>query len=273
MRFCNLSSTVLFASISLLLCAAPPPAADSRRLDDLLRAWENQSKSTRDLQCEFQLTTIDGVLKTETVEYGKASGMKPYFGRLDLLDENGKFTRIFISTGKAIHQYEFKTKQEIVHVLPEPVGVVGGNNMPGPLGFVFGMTAADAKRRFNIALAKEYAKDGGEYAELDITPRTQADQQEFKRARMVLNKKTNLPKEILVTEPGGNQQHWVFTQLQTNVSPPISAKDLAPLSPPKDWKRTENRLGDQPAPAQPAKAKSTPPTKTRPEAMRPQQKR
>jgi TIGR03009 family protein len=249
---------------------------DPKRLNELLSGWEQKSKAMRDLECEFQRITRDRLFKTELVEYGKASAIKPYRGRLDLMDEKGNPTQIFIYTGKKIHQYDFEKKQETVHVLPD---AEAGQSMPGPLGFVYGMSAAEARARFDLTLVREFSQGGAEYAEIRATPRTQIDQQEYKLAQILVDKKTFLPKELRIIETNGNEQHWLFDRLDTNLKPPVNSANLEPFDRDKfkelkKWKQVVNNIGDAAPASETPKTKGSPTskaptTKTPSEAGRP----
>ncbi len=261
-----------FAASPLQPPAAPArPAAKSEpgRINDILAGWEKKSGDARDFKCKFDRISTDAVFGAQAVEHGVASGVKPYTGRLDLLDDNNNFTQIFIFSGTKLHQYEFKTKQEIVHLLPAPKP--GSSTIPGPMAFIFGMTAAEARSRFDLKLAREFNRNGVDYAEIHAEPKTNEDIQEFKMAKIVIEKKTFLPRQILIEEPNGSTQDWRFTGIESNVNPPITAanKDFQPLEPPKDWKKTEKRWGDVNAAAQPGKTKGTPAAKSKNEAARP----
>jgi TIGR03009 family protein len=254
----------------------PAPKVDPQRLNDLLGGWEQKTKGMRDLECEFQRISRDRIFKTEVIDYGKASAIKPYRGRLDLMNEKGNPTQIFIYTGKKIHQYDFEKKEETIHILPDTEAGTG-QSMPGPLGFVYGMSAAEAKARFDFKLISD-SKGGGKYAEIHATPRTQIDQQEFKLAQLVIDKQTFLPKELRVIETNGNEQHWIFTRLETNLKPPVNPAELEPfdrtkIKELKNWKQVVNRFGEQAPGAETPKTKGastskTPTLKTQPEAGR-----
>jgi TIGR03009 family protein len=247
-----------------------PVKGSDTDLEKVLRGWEVKSRAVRDVECEFRRITKDAIFKTEEIEYGKASGIKPYQGRLDLLDANGKFTQIFIYTGKRLHQYDFKAKQEVVHILPEP-DPAAGQSMPGPLGFVYGMTATEAKARFDMKLIRQFSKAGSDYAEIHATPRTQVDQQDFKSAQIIIDLRTYLPKELKLVEPNGSEQHWMFDRLETNLNPPVSSKDLEPFNNEelKKWKHIINNFGDQPKTNDTPRSKSTTQSKAAPDPGRP----
>ena len=254
-----------------------PAKVDPQRLNELLNGWEQKSKAVRDVECEFKRIMRDRLFKDERVEYGKASAIKPYRGRLDLMDEKGNPTQILIYTGKKIHQYDFEKKQETIHILPD-TEAGAGQSMPGPLGFVYGMSAAEAKARFDLKLIREFSKGGGEFAEIHATPRTQLDQQEYKLAQLVIDKKTYLPKELRIIESNGDEQHWIFDRLETNLKPPVNPAELEPfdrnkIKELKNWRQVVNNFGEQEPGAETPKTKGaptskTPTSKTQPEAGR-----
>lgn len=252
-RMCLVAAVVLACLSAVAAPPGSPAAPDQRHLDQLLRQWEQHTRSIRDVFCEFKVETLDAVFREHRTEYGRAWGLKPYYGRLDLRDQKGNW-RIFISTGKAVHQYESRTKQEIVHVLPTGSGK--DKMLPGGLSFIFGMTAAEAKRRFDLHLYKET----DQYAWIRALPRTELDRRDFVKAELVFSKKTYLPQQIKIVEPNRNQQIWMFTRLETNVNPPITKDKLAPLKVPveKGWKTIVNRW-DQTAMAPAGRPASRPP--------------
>ncbi len=238
----------------------PPPPKNDARLDQLLQGWEKKSTAVRDVECEFRRITRDRLFKTEEIEYGKAVGIKPYLGRLDLKNEKKQFTQIFIYTGKRIHNYNFESKQEIIHVLPD-ADPDSNKSLPGALGFLYGMSAAEAKSRFKLTLVREFPKNGINYAEIHAEPRTQADQQEFKTAQIAIDTKTFLPKELRTFESNGNEQHWIFDRLETNLNPPVSAADLQPFDRKEfkeleSWKQQVVNYGDPQKNSPPAVAPS-----------------
>jgi TIGR03009 family protein len=261
-----------------------PAKTDPDRLNQLMHGWELKSRDTRDFWCKFDRITTDATFGQRTIEHGIASGVRPYIGRLDLFDDtpdaNGRyrnFTQVFIFNGKSLFQYEFKTKQAIEHVLPDVDA--RGRAMPGPLAFIFGMSAAEARERFDLTLVREFSRDVNgqsiDYALLHAEPKTDTDMRDFKLAKIVIERKTFLPRQIVIEEPEGNTQDWRFVEIKTNVNPPISPndKDLQPFdakSMPKDWKQIKNNWGGAEAAQPKAKSTLTPPAgKGKSEATRP----
>jgi hypothetical protein len=135
------------------------------------------------------------------------------------------------------------------------------------------MTAAEAKARFDLKFIRQFSKAGAEYAEIHATPRDQADQQDFKFAQIVIDLRTYLPKELNFVEPNGNEQRWIFDRLETNLTPPVSSKDLQPFDRNehpelKNWKQVINNFSDAPKTNESPRGKSATQSKTSPDANR-----
>lgn len=228
--------------------AAPPRAAPAtlERIDALLRGWEQRTQGVSDLRCEFVRRTLEQAFPVERVEYGRAAYIRPDRGRLDLwrTPERRKedYAEIFICDGEAIHQYVFKTKEYVKHVLPPSQR--GQNIVQGTLPFLFGLNSAEAKSRFGLRMEQE-DKD---WAWIEITPRTPEDRQNFRLVKIVLNKATYLPGAILVVEPIGNQYKYEITLMEPNPKPPVPPKEVQPLRAPQDWQEFVNRMGTDSGP-------------------------
>jgi TIGR03009 family protein len=226
------------------------------RLEALLRGWESRTKSITNLRCEFTRYTLEQAFPVERVEYGRASYIRPDKGHLDLwkTPERKKedYTEIFICDGQAIHQYTFRTKEYIQHLLP--ASQQGENIMQGTLPFLFGLGPAEAKSRFAIRLEKEDT----DWAWIEVLPRFEEDRQNFRVVKVVLNKTTFLPGAMLVVEPIGNQYKYEITRIEPNPKPAVSAADVQRLQPPKGWQQSVNRLGGESAPLAPGRPAGQP---------------
>ena len=220
-----------------LFAAGWPPTPDyTSRLDVLLRGWENETSGMRDIYCKFQLENLEEVFDKRTIEYGEAWGVKPHYGRLDLHDSQGN-RQVFIATGKEVYHYDFQNKQIIIHKFPE--GSEGQMMLPA-MTFVFGMSAEQAKRKYQLQL---YGEDKTHFY-LRATPRMRAEKQDFKFAKLVFNKTTHFPEQMLIVLPGSKQQRWIFTRVQKNVN--LTRESLRPQPAPRGWKQIINRMGDPP---------------------------
>ena len=125
-------------------------------------------------------TEVSPLTRKPTTYVGEASFMKPNMARIDLThqDEVGKkdaektnFERL-ICNGQNIFEYSPKDKAIVIHEMPK------GNNPADDnliLSFLKGMKVAAAKQRFSFTLTKESEW----YSYVMITPRSDADRQEF----------------------------------------------------------------------------------------------
>jgi TIGR03009 family protein len=133
----------------------------------------------------------------------------------------------FICTGPLLYEIRPQNKVMRIHELPPPqAGKVADDNF---LSFLFGMKAEEAKRRYDLTLVKEDQW----YVYLEIVPKLPADKADFQRARMVLNNKTFLPRELWFEQPNGNETKWDIPEIRSGA--PLKNSDFAPPTPPKDW--------------------------------------
>src|SRR5262249_45575429 len=146
--------------------------------------------------------TFDTVQKfTGFAQYMKAgagaTGMN--LAMLELRPEGkGEISHKFICTGTFLYQFLPAQKEVRAYELPRPKpGQVAEDNF---LSFLFGMKAEEAKRRYDLRLAKEDQW----YVYVDILPRFPRDKADFQRARIVLNKDSFLPRQLWFEQPNGS---------------------------------------------------------------------
>ena len=114
---------------------------------------------------------------------------------------------MYICSGQYFYEYRPQTK-EIVYRKLEANKMQFQNNF---LSFLFGMNAADAKRRYDLKLDK----DDENYIYISIQPRFEADLIEFKKAQLVLLTKTLLPRRLWFEHVNGNEISWDVTSMDT----------------------------------------------------------
>lgn len=223
---------------------ATPPAADNKALDDHLVKWEAALKKVETLGA--QLTRIDKdpvyehVQKLTGAAYYMKAGNGPTAQNLALLEmkvEGQKeFKEKFICTGTYIYQFLPEQKEIRYYQLPKPEAgkPVEDNNL---LSLLFGMKAEDAKRRYELKLAKEDTY----YIYVDIAPRSAADRSDFQRARLVLNKSNYLPRQLWFEHANRSEVMWDIPNLQVGMALDRRSFD-SPQAPP-GWKLVagENR--------------------------------
>ncbi|HZY88252.1 MAG TPA: TIGR03009 domain-containing protein [Gemmataceae bacterium] len=230
--------TALAASAQQTAPPTPPPAAAPApaKLDEYLRRWEQEMAKVETLAAQLNRTdkdkTFDRTVKlTGYAQYLRA-GKGPTALNLAMLEmrPEGKneIAEKVICTGTFL--YQFKPAEKVIQAveLPRPKpGVVADDNM---LSFLLGMKAEDAKRRYDLKLAKEDQF----YIYVDVAPRDPKDKVEFQRARIVLNKDSFLPRQLWFENPNNSEVTWDIPRVQTGVPLKREAFD-APQAPP-GWK-------------------------------------
>src|SRR5262249_55032803 len=141
---------------------------------------------------------------------GEARYMKPNLVALRMIMPSDKsIWELYVCSGKLLYEYRPQTKTLRIHdVAPEQANFQ--NNF---LSFLFGMNAADAKRRYDLTLTKEDQN----YIYIDIKPRFDADKREFSRAQMVLFTQNMLPARVWFELPNGDETTWKIADIDTKV--------------------------------------------------------
>ena len=225
--------------------AAPADAKAAKNqdyLDKYLQAWEDRMAGITGLETKIALTQVDE--NGKTVFTGEASLAKPNYARLLLKEhrnpENTKKWRHFVADGQYLWEYQYSAK--IARVLQLPKEGIGDNSL---MTFLFGMKAADIKKRYDLSIdVFDEKKFNEHYLHITILPRQKEDMQEFKKAELVLWKNNAnpkyadlwmLPARLWFQNPNGDQIIWEFQNMATKKQ---FAKDhfKAPGFPDKEWK-------------------------------------
>ena len=117
-------------------------------LDAYLNAWEQRMKKIHALETKIVLTEIEaGPPQVKSTFTGEASLLKPNFAKLFLKDpaklDNARKWRHYVADGKYLWDYQYA--QKVAHVQQMPKDGIGDNTL---LQFLFGMTAANIKKRY-----------------------------------------------------------------------------------------------------------------------------
>ncbi|HTU23619.1 MAG TPA: TIGR03009 domain-containing protein [Gemmataceae bacterium] len=235
---------VSYSALAQQTPAAPPAAADDKVLDGHLAKWEAALKKVETLGAQLTRIdkdpTFDHVQKLTGTAYYMRTGSGPTAQNLALLElkvEGQKEPKEkFICTGTYIYQFLPEQKEIRYYELPKPKQgqVAEDNNL---LSLLFGMKAEDAKKRYELKLAKEDTY----YIYVDITPRSPADRADFQRARLILNKSNYLPRQLWFEHANRSEVMWDIPNLQVGMALDRRSFD-APKAPP-GWKLVpgENR--------------------------------
>jgi|GEM_PF-1434478 len=199
-------------------------------LEEILDRWEAESSKIKTLRGEQSRSEFNNVFEVETVSEGPFYLEMPDKGRIDLQavrfdkkDVSKKKTKdgepfslksgssqkwICTGTGILILDDDKKTYQH--EDIPEDQQ--GKNIVNSPLPFLFGMKAEEAKRRYILKLVRD-SKDS---AVIDATPRQDQDKQNYKIARITLQKKNYLPSQVRLLDPAGLDIVYTFDSIKVN---------------------------------------------------------
>ncbi len=220
----------------------PPPAPPAAALDAHLKGWEKAMGRLQNFSATFELTRKNAVFKNERVYDGSLLWMKPTNSRLAIQGRADKADHeAFVCNAKSAFHYD-AAKKTVTEFKAAPAGA-GADNLL--FAFLGGMTAADAKTRFQLALKEENRN----YVVLDVRPLLARDKQEFGHAVFALLAPTNvgklpayLPYDVWKQLPNGDTEVWKLRQHVAD-DPKVTAK-LFEYEPVAGWKL-------QPAPALP----------------------
>ena len=218
--------------------AKPPQAPAPSALDNYLLSWERKMLEVKTLQAQLTRSEKDPSFNKTQDFVGFAQYMKELRadGVMNLAtlemrpkDKPNEIAEKFICSGTHLYQFNPAQKEIKQYELPRPrPGSVAQDNV---MGFMFGMRAVDAQRRYEMKLAKEDQY----YIYIDIQPRLPADKADFLFARIVLNKDTFLPRQLWF-KSSGNEVTWDIPVVRTGVQ--VNRADFEAPKPAPGWKLT-----------------------------------
>jgi TIGR03009 family protein len=218
--------------------AAPPAAGQpADAIDDYLDRWQATMEQVQSLSAQLRRSEKD---QTTTVEqrftgYTKylrvsSAGTTQNLALLEMTPEGKKeFSERYVCSGAFLYEFSQQKKEIRAHELPKPKeGQVSDDNF---LGFLFGMKATAAKQRYDLKL-DHTDKD---YIYVMIEPRFAADKVDFKRAQMVLNKNTMLPRRLWFEQANSTETTWDVFELKSN-DKTIDRREFDKPTPDPGWK-------------------------------------
>lgn len=236
------------ATIGRPISPADRPLLDPKnnRLDQLLLLWEQRMKNVESIHV-VNCTRIDkeksGAVKTWR---GEARYLKPNYAAIRLeQEEDRQFVEMMISTGTYLYEYRPQFKKLVIHDLPPPRHGQFDSNL---LTFLFGMSAAEAKQRYELTLTKDIDETNKHYIYIEVLPRFPEDKKEFTRAQLVLFASTMLPRRLWFEQPNGNQIQWDLPNMDTETR--LRPSDFQAPPPPPGWETQRIHLPQQ-TPARP----------------------
>lgn len=215
---------------------ATPPADPA--LDAILNGWEKSMGAVKSMVADCTRTRLDKTFGSSEVYEGQAKFVRSAVAgqpsraslEMHMKGKPGIFEK-YIFTGTFLYEYRPSSKVIVVHQLPPTKGDgIGDDNL---LGFIFGMKAADVKKRYQMAVIPPPAKDEW-YHYVRIQPRFAADKAEFSEARLVLIRSNSLPRQFWFRHPNGDEITWDFPKINPAAAVPIVGFGMPAL--PAGWK-------------------------------------
>jgi TIGR03009 family protein len=238
---------VLVMSALLLTCVSaraqtpPPPPVSAptqgdQQLDRYLQRWEQEMQKVQTLSAQLERIEKDKAFNTTQKFLGWAQYMKSGTGptamnlaTLEMRQEKrNEIHEKFICTGTFL--YQFSPAKKEIHAFDLPKKEGGQMAEDSFLTLLFGVKAAEARRRYDLKMTNE----DDNYIYVMIQPRFAQDKADFQRARIVLSKGTFLPRQLWFEQPNGGEVTWNIPAIKTNVQ--LNRADFDKPVPPPDWK-------------------------------------
>jgi TIGR03009 family protein len=208
----------------------------SPRLQSILENWEKASGAIKKLEGQHIRFVYENTFGAAKQSQGYFYFEAPDKGRIDILPakiaKNAQTDRvhpktkkpynlapdqaeIWIADGQNVLQIDPSQKQATLWEIPEEKR--GANIMDGPLPFLFGLPAKQALERFQFQLVSEGAGLTHNQILLVVNPLWESDANNWREAKILLNKDTYLPAAVELTDPSGNQiTAYSFTKFAVN---------------------------------------------------------
>lgn len=209
----------------------------SPELEQILKDWEAHSSQVQKLTGVFKRHRYDHLFEVEYQSFGKFAYEMPDKGAYQF--EGAKLPKDAVSQKKNADKKPYALKpdqpqhwvcngKEVLKIDAKTYGKVsippenqGENIIDGPLPFLFGMKAEQAKRRY----AFELLEGVGEYKDeiwLGVKPRWPKDAANWREAKVIINHVTFLPMVVKLVEPSGNADTvHIFSDVQANPKAPL----------------------------------------------------
>jgi TIGR03009 family protein len=209
----------------------------SPELEKILKSWEQTTSQFKKMTGEFSRFKYDKTFEVEWRAEGKFAYEAPDKGNYELRgleprkDKNGQLEESqkigsdgktpytlkadsperWVCTGKEV--IKINEKEKTYEKLAIPPDSQGENIMDGPLPFLFGMKADQAKRRYRLSLNKSSSK-----AEiwLNVLPRWPKDSANWIKATVIIEAGTFKPRAVKLLDPTGAESVHVFKNVEVN---------------------------------------------------------
>lgn len=192
----------------------------SPELEQILKDWEKKTALIKKLSAHVKKIETDGTFGVQKLGEGEIkfegpdkasyhlepSAVPPEQDKIEPAAEERWYC-----TGKEV--YQISDMEKTYRVVPIPKEMQGKRIIDGPLPFLFGMKAEEAKRRYRFFPLKP-VKNIPNSVWLKVIPRLQKDRANYRVAKLILDKETYVPIAVMTEDPAGTTK---TTYLLTNI--------------------------------------------------------
>ncbi len=213
------------------------------RLQQILNAWEGQSKDTKTLECKFKVWHFDsfaapagvhatlgeGVIRYMAPDKGLFrvdrkvfyNGTKPDDGsgvqKPDYAEQPGQFGEHWVCNGKELLEFDRGNKECKIQQLPP--NMQGTQIFNSPLPFVFNLDQRQIQERYWV---REVPSPDAQTIMLEAWPKRQVDRAQYKVVQIALNTGTFTPVMLRLFAPNFDAtlapkwDHYQFDEVKRN---------------------------------------------------------
>ncbi|MBS0267206.1 MAG: hypothetical protein JSS02_35100, partial [Planctomycetes bacterium] len=208
-------------------------------LEEVLQEWESKTAQFKKLVGEFTVFKYDLTFETEKRGQGKFAYEAPDKGnyeRTGLELEKGLKSKKKNKDGEPFTLQSLTPERwvcngkEIVQIneiektfwrLAIPPEAQGQNIIEGPLPFLFGMKAQQAKMRYRMKLVERTADE----ITLQVIPLRKSDASNWEKAVVMIDAKRFVPKAVKLFDPTNNETVHLFRNVEINPKSGFLTKD------------------------------------------------
>ncbi len=200
--------------------------------EQVLKDWEQHTAGFKKLRGEFYRHKYDHTFEVDKCAKGKFAFEAPDKGNYELVPAEIKKGEASRKKNKAGVPYTLQPDQaerwvcngkEVIRIdeqektyekVPIPAEKQGERIIDGPLPFLFGMKADSAKQRYKEI--KLHGKTNENEIWLLVIPRLESDAMNWKQALVIIDRKTYVPKAVMLTDPSGAETVHTFSNVEVN---------------------------------------------------------
>ncbi len=236
--------------------------AEFTRLQQILTAWETQSKGTKTLECDFQVwhydafaapggvhaTKGDGVIRYASPDKGEFrvdrkvffNGMQGEPQKPTYIEQPGQFGEHWLCNGKELIENDRSKKEWKIQQLPP--NMQGQQIFNSPLPFVFNLDAKQIQDRYWV---REIKSPSPNAIVLEAWPKRQVDRAQYKVVQIALDTEAFAPQALLLFSPNfdakiaPNYDHYQFGNAKRNsigAGLQMFVRSFIDTKPPADFK-------------------------------------